>query len=205
LERFEFEESERDAGLRLMKTVAIADGVLSDKDLARHGASSRRGPQRVRRRAERMTGERAKIGVAALFAAVASLVIAKALATFAVIVRPYLAIDYGVWFELGMVVGQVLFQWAVMWRRPWNDKLRYAGVLVFVSTVGAVLLGPLLFLNHFAPVRVLTAVGYFFAVVGIMFVLHWRIVIRLRLPTSLCVTWVLYRLLILLVVLKRPW
>lgn len=134
----------------------------------------------------------------------ATLVVARTLADFAAIVRDHLAIDYDLRFELGMVVGQVLFQWAVLWRRAWADRLDYAVILVFVSSLGAVLLWPLLLWHARAPVRPLAAVAYFFAVVAVMFVVHLRLVKQAALPLLLCVTWVVYRLLILAVILPRP-
>jgi hypothetical protein len=131
-------------------------------------------------------------------------VIARTLAAFAQIIQPYLAIRYDLWFELAMVIGQVLFQWCVLWRRPWRDRLDYAVILIAVSSLGAALLWPLLLVHHLRAVTPLPAVLYFFAVVGVMFAAHWRMVARARLPTVLCATWVVYRLLILLVVVKRP-
>ena len=147
---------------------------------------------------------RAKLGAAFVLAVAASLAIAKTLAGFAAIIQPYLAIEYDFWFELGMVVGQVLFQWAVLWRHSLREKLRYAGVLVLVSSVGAVLLWPLLAWHRSSAVSLSAAVGYFFAVVAVMFVVHWRLVVRLALPKVLCATWVLYRLLLLFVIVRRP-
>jgi hypothetical protein len=141
----------------------------------------------------------------ALFAVPFAIVlIAKALAAFAVIIEPYLAIHYDVRFELGMVVGQVLFQWCVMWRRTWRERLDYALVLVAVSGLGAALLCPLLAWNHASPVTPLAAVAWFFAVVGVMFVAHAWLVKKSALPLVLCGTWVVYRLLLLLLVVKRP-
>lgn len=140
----------------------------------------------------------------ALLALTAVVPIAKTLAGFAAIVAQYLVIQYDVWFELGMVIGQVLFQWSVLWRRTWNERLQYAVALVLVSALGSVLLWPLLLWHTVATVSPLVAVLYFFAVVGIMFGVHWRVVLRLALPTIVCATWVLYRLVILFVVLKRP-
>jgi hypothetical protein len=135
---------------------------------------------------------------------VATVAIAKTLAGFASIIQEHLAIQYDFWFELGMVVGQVLFQWCVLWRRSWRERLDYALILLFVSGLGSVLLWPLLLLNHVAQASHLVAVGYFFVVVGVMFAAHWKLVVKSALPTILCATWVIYRLLILGVVLKRP-
>jgi hypothetical protein len=130
-------------------------------------------------------------------------VVAGTLAEFAQIIRDYLAVRYDLWFELGMVVGQVVFQWAVLWRRSWTERLDYAVILVFISGLGAALLWPLLLWNRLAPVRPLAAVAYFSAVVAVIFVVHLHLVRRAALPLILCATWVLYRLLILLVVLPR--
>ena len=135
---------------------------------------------------------------------IAIVLIAKTLALFAAIIQPYLAIHYDVRFELGMVIGQVLFQWCVLWRRPWSLKLDYALVLIAISGLGAALLWPLLLWSYLAPVTPLAAVLWFFAVVGVMFLAHWRLVKKVGAPLVLCGTWVVYRLLLLLVIVKRP-
>ena len=141
----------------------------------------------------------------AIAAPFAIAIVAKTLAAFAHILQPYLAITYDLWFELGMVLGQIVFQWCVLWRASWNDRLFYASILVAVSSLGAVLLWPLLAWHHFVrPVTPLAAVTVFAVVVGLIFVAHWRLVVRARLPTLLCATWVVYRLLILVVAVKRP-
>lgn len=131
----------------------------------------------------------------------AALVTAWTLAGFARIVQGYLAIQYDLWFEICMVFGQVGFQWVVLWRGSWRDRLDYAVILVVVSSLGAALLWPLLALNYGDPVRPFAAVLYFFAVVAVMFGVHLKLVVRAGLPGVLCATWVVYRLLILAVVL----
>ena len=130
-------------------------------------------------------------------------VVAKTLAAFARIIEPYLAIHYDVWFELGMVTGQVLFQWLVLWRGSWNDRLYYGGVLLTVSTLGAVLIWPLLMFHHRSPVTPVVGVVYFMGVVAIIFAAHAVLVMRAKLPPLLCATWVIYRLLILAVAVKQ--
>lgn len=134
----------------------------------------------------------------------ATALIAKTLAAFAVIIQPYLAIHYDLRFELGMVIGQVLFQWCVLWRRRWSERLDYALILIGVSGLGAALLWPLLLWNHTVAVTPPAAVLWFFAVVGVMFLAHWQLVKRAGLPLVLCGTWVVYRLVLLLIVVKRP-
>lgn len=135
---------------------------------------------------------------------IAILFIAKTLATFATIIAAHLRIQYDFWFELGMVIGQVLFQWAVMWRRSWTERIRYAFVLIFVSLLGATLLWPMLGYHlRVSTLSPLLATAYFFGVVGVMFAVHWWLVKkREKLPVILCATWVVYRLLILAYVLK---
>jgi hypothetical protein len=134
------------------------------------------------------------------------LVIGKTLAAFAGIIASRLRIQYDVWFEIGMVAGQVLFQWLFMWRRSWPERREYALLLFFVSALGATLLWPLLLLHRSGsgPVSEAFALAWFFGVVTIMFAVHWVAVKRRRLPTFLCATWILYRLLILLFIVKRP-
>jgi hypothetical protein len=139
------------------------------------------------------------IRAAAVFA-VALIVIAKTLAGFAAIIQSYQAVHYDYRLELGMVTGQILFQWAFLWRWSREDKLSYAWILIAVSALGAVLLWPLLvFARGSTPI---VAMAYFFGVVGIMFVVHWLLVGRYALPKWLCATWVVYRLFLLAVLVR---
>lgn len=141
--------------------------------------------------------------VAVLAFAVATIAIARTLAAFADRISIYLAVRYDWRLELGLVVGQVLFQWLFLLRRPWVERLSYAWILIAVSTLGAVLLWPLLaFVPRSAPP--LGHVAWFFGVVAVMFVAHYALVARHQLPKRLCVTWVVYRLLILAFVARWP-
>lgn len=128
-----------------------------------------------------------------LGAPIAAVMTAFTLARFAYVVQPYLRIRYGVWFEMGMVVGQILFQQMFIGRRPAIEKLDYSLVLVGVSAFGAVMLWPMLLV---APAPSIAGV-YFLGVAGIMFGVHWWLTKRRGLPTLLCVTWMVYRLLLL--------
>jgi len=126
--------------------------------------------------------------------------VARSLGTFAAIIQPYLAVRYDWRFELGMVTGQVLFQWAFLWRRSWERRLSYAWILLAVSGLGGLLLLPVGALaTSLTPA---TATLGFFAIVGFMFVVHWVLVARHGLPKWLCATWVLYRLLMLTVLVR---
>jgi hypothetical protein len=146
----------------------------------------------------RLSARHLPLALAAMFA------IARTLAGVAVIIHAYLRVDYDLWFEVGMVTGQVLVQWCILWHRTWRERIDYAGVLLLVSGIGAVLLWPLLLWHHYAPVAPFVALLYFFIVVAVIFAIHVVLVARMKLPTILCVTWALYRLAILLVVAKVP-
>jgi hypothetical protein len=135
--------------------------------------------------------------VAGLFAVVA---IALTLGRYSVLLQRYLAVRYDTRIELGMVTAQVLFQWAFLVRRTWEERLSYAWVLITVSSVGALLLWPAILFG--APLSPPRAAAYFFAVVAVMFGVHWALVVRHHLPKWLCATWVLYRLLLLIYLLR---
>lgn len=133
----------------------------------------------------------------------ATLFIATSLSTFAVIIQDHLRVHYDLWFELGMVTGQVAFQWLMMWRRTWTERARYAFVLIGVSLVGAALLWPMLAWHLWVTgLSQLAVTLWFFGVVGVMFLVHMWLVKREKLPLFLCASWVVYRLLILIITLK---
>jgi hypothetical protein len=140
------------------------------------------------------------IGGALVFGA-AVLVIARTLAAFALRIEEVLSVRYDWRLEIAFVLGQVAFQWAFLLRRPRAEKLSYAWVLIAVSSLGAALLWPLVALERGA-LPLLGNLGWFFAVVGVMFAFHWLLVVRYRLPKRLCVTWVVYRLLLLVFVAR---
>lgn len=144
-------------------------------------------------------GPRGALGVV-LFPALV-VVIARTLAAFATRIAPYLVVHYDWRLELGLVVGQVLFQWCFLLRHPRDEKLSYAWIVIAVSSLGAVLLWPLLVFVP-ASAGVLPNLAWFFTVVAIMFAVHFALVARHRLPKRLCLTWVVYRLLILIFVVR---
>jgi len=134
-----------------------------------------------------------------LFPAVVAL-IARTLAAFVTRVQPYLAVHYDWTLEIALVTGQVLFQWCFLFRQPREEKYSYAWIVLSVSALGAALLWPLL---AFVPETArLASVAWFFAVVAVMFAVHYLLVVRHELPKRLCVTWVVYRILILAFIVR---
>ena len=109
-------------------------------------------------------------------------------------------VHYDYMAEAVMVAAQVLFQWLFMTRCGWNDRIRYLFVALTASMIGSLLLLPLVIMSHLATVSALSATIYFFVVVGIIFMIHHRLIVINALPTALSFTWVLYRLLLLLFV-----
>ncbi len=151
------------------------------------------------------TSQAPPFGPRGLFAAILSAtlvgIIAMTLAAFATRIEPYLAVHYDWRLEIGLVTGQVLFQWCFLLRRSRQEKYSYAWIVISVSSLGALLLWPLLaFVPRSAPP--LANVAWFFAVVGVMFAVHYGLVVRHRLPKHVCITWVVYRLLILAFIVR---
>ena len=125
---------------------------------------------------------------------------ALSLSSFASIIQEYLTVRYDFTMELVMVVGQVFFQWLFMLRSPWSDRYRYMVLALTVSMIGGVMLWPLLLFNLWLLVPPPVAVTYFFGVVSAIFVIHFFAIREKNLPDRLTVTWVFYRLLLLIFV-----
>jgi hypothetical protein len=122
---------------------------------------------------------------------------AFALGSFAKIVQEYLSTTYNYTTEGGMVLGQVAFQWLFMVKESWSERKAYAIIALTVSMVGSLLLLPLIAYHSFLAISSIWATAYFFLVVGVIFVIHRRLVVQKQLPAILTYTWVLYRLLLL--------
>jgi len=120
-----------------------------------------------------------------------------ALGSFAKIVEEYLTIGYEYSTEVLVVLGQVVFQWLVMSKASWPDKKTYAILALTVSMIGSLLLLPLIAYHLIFEVAPMWATAYFFTVVGVIFIIHHRLIVREQLPLILTCTWVLYRLLLL--------
>jgi len=126
---------------------------------------------------------------------------AYTLGSFTEIVEPYLAVRYDYKREAIMVAGQVVFQWIFMSKSSTEERMRYMFIALTVSMIGSLMLLPLVLCDRLATVSALTATAYFLVVVGLIFGLHYQLVMRNSLPSILCYTWVLYRSFLLLFVL----
>lgn len=124
------------------------------------------------------------------------------LSTYASILQEYLSITYSWSFELGMVLGQILFQLPFIYHTSRRDKYTYVYNMLIVSFIGSLLLCPLILINHLFALPPLVAIIYFLLVVAYLFFEHRKRIKNLQLPIYLSYTWILYRFLILLYILK---
>ena len=129
-------------------------------------------------------------------------VTALALNQYAQLIQHLITIKYNWRFELFMVTGMLFFQYPFIYKKTWILKLDYYFNMLLVSLIGSLLLLPLLILNHYSNHSDTFNLLYFFTVVLIMFFDHKRRVTKLDLPSLISYTWVLYRIFILIFILK---
>jgi predicted DCC family thiol-disulfide oxidoreductase YuxK len=101
--------------------------------------------------------------------------------------------------ELGICFGQLLFQSIALYQLPFQKKMDYLGNMVTVSFLGSLLLWPcILFFRMGWLVNPWFFMGGFMAIVLAMLLEHSRRMHRLGLGIYPSVTWLSYRLFILL-------
>lgn len=103
--------------------------------------------------------------------------------------------------ELAICMGQVVFQGAVVGLLSKERVLHYLGNMMTVSLMGALLLIPVLVINKLISINGFVNLGLFGMVVGLMFLEHWRRVKILEIHWFVSLSWVLYRLLVLWIIL----
>lgn len=97
--------------------------------------------------------------------------------------------------------GQLVFQLVAIAFLDRTKWLYYLGNMMTVSTIGALLLLPLLLISSMTHILPHIALGWFFLVVLFMLIDHHRRVHVLQASSLLSVSWVAYRILILLIIL----
>jgi hypothetical protein len=104
--------------------------------------------------------------------------------------------------ELILALGQIVFQGLFLIK--WNKKiiLNYIGNLMTVSLMGSILLIPILILDSFFKVPELIILGWFGLTVLLMLIEHSRRIKILELPFHLTITWVIYRIIALSIILN---
>jgi predicted DCC family thiol-disulfide oxidoreductase YuxK len=106
--------------------------------------------------------------------------------------------------EFLVCAGQVFFQSGLLFlfKQEKKNVFEYLGNMMTVSLLGALLLCPLLLINEFvAGIHPLINLAYFFAIVAFMLYDHIRRVGLIQAPKWLSATWVLYRILVLILIL----
>ena len=129
-------------------------------------------------------------------------VTAITLSQYAQLILHLINIKYNWQFESGMITGMLFFQYPFIYKKTWSLKRDYYFNMLLVSLIGSVLLFPLLILNFYSNYSDAFNLSYFFTVVLLMFFIHKRRVAVLKLPLLISYTWVLYRFIILIIILR---
>jgi len=104
--------------------------------------------------------------------------------------------------ELILAFGQIIFQSLFLLKFGKEKILNYVGNLMTVSLYGSLILTPILLLNKFIEIPAILILGWFGMTVLIMFIEHFRRIQLLRLPSYLSYTWIIYRIIALIVILN---
>ncbi|MDT0558420.1 DCC1-like thiol-disulfide oxidoreductase family protein [Ichthyenterobacterium sp. W332] len=101
-----------------------------------------------------------------------------------------------------ITTGQIIFQLLFITSLKIKQKFNYIGNLMTVSLAGSLLLLVMLGLNAVFGLNQLTIVLGFLIIVSLMFLEHQRRVTLLDFPKHLSYTWILYRILVLILILN---
>lgn len=101
-----------------------------------------------------------------------------------------------------LAIGQIVFQSAFLLKYDKKTIINYIGHLMTVSLIGSILLSIILMFNTFYTLNEITLIICFFLVASFMFFEHARRVKVLQLPLSLSITWVIYRIIALIIILN---
>ncbi len=103
--------------------------------------------------------------------------------------------------EYFICAGQLFFQAVVIRFVAPERTWEYLGNMMTISFAGALLLLPALVFNNFAHLPALVYTGYFVLVAGLMFLEHFRRMKLLQLGHLPTLSWLVYRLLLLVLIL----
>lgn len=104
--------------------------------------------------------------------------------------------------EILLAFGQIVFQVLFLPRFDRKTIINYAGNLMTVSLFGSLILVPMLIASQFINFAENIILGWFGITVLIMFMEHVRRIKILKLPFWLSFTWVLYRIIALILILN---
>ncbi|WP_452221655.1 hypothetical protein [Lacinutrix salivirga] len=104
--------------------------------------------------------------------------------------------------EAIITMGQLLFQTLFIFNLKKETILNYFGNLLTISLFGSLLLLPLLIVNSVFELNIYILLSWFGATVVLMLIEHIKRIKRLDLPRHLTLTWLVYRLIVLLILLN---
>jgi len=104
--------------------------------------------------------------------------------------------------EVILAFGQLVFQSLFLLKLDQKTIINYAGNVMTVSLMGSLLLVPILILDQFINLPQFIVLGWLGITVFIMFAEHFRRIKILKLPLYLSYTWVIYRVIALLLILN---
>lgn len=109
--------------------------------------------------------------------------------------------DQGFYREFFMSAGQIAFQAVCIGHLTKGRLIHYLGNMMTVSFIGAILLLPVLLLAMWSGLDApWWYTGYFLVVVGVMILIHKDRVKRLDLHWIITLSWVTYRILLLVLI-----
>lgn len=104
--------------------------------------------------------------------------------------------------EISLAVGQVLFQIMFLARRDLKTIINYIGNLLTISLFGSLILLPLIILNSIVNLPQTAILGWFAITVILMIFEHYKRIKILKLPNYLTLTWIIYRVIALIIILN---
>ncbi len=128
-------------------------------------------------------------------------VVGYILTTYANVLTGFIAAGNG-YREYFICGGQIIFQGIIVSIYAPGKRWDYLGNMMTISFAGALLLTPMLIISHFFHPAPVIYPLYFMAVAGLMFLEHLRRTKLLHLGWLLTISWTVYRIIILLLILK---
>lgn len=104
--------------------------------------------------------------------------------------------------EVLLAVGQIGFQYIFIRQYSIQQQFNYLGNLVTVSIIGSLLLLPILLVNQFIILNPYFILAWFGLTVSVMILEHYRRVKILEMQKTLTFTWILYRIIALIIILN---
>ena len=104
--------------------------------------------------------------------------------------------------ELLLTLGQMVFQGIFLIHLKREKIMNYLGNLMTVSLMGSLLLIPILVISIFFKIPETLSITWFIISMLIMLLEHFRRIKILELPFHLNITWLFYRIIVLLIILN---